>query len=258
MHPKSALILLFLGSAATSFAQVSNLKSYTETIPKSVVKLDMVAVPAGKDIKAFYIAKTETVWELFDLFLKSGPPSKAYDQTAFAADAIARPSRSYILPDLGWGHNGYPVINSSITNTTMFVRWLASLTGKKYRLPTEAEWEWACRGASSAPWKLDEAAYAKQAWYAKNSADTTHPVAKRAANALGLYDMLGNAGEWAMDAKGEPVLCGPTYLDSFKDSSPTRRQRWNKSWQETDPQIPKSRWWLSDGSFVGFRVVCEP
>src|SRR5438105_15893668 len=97
------------------------------------------------EIKPFWIASTETTWEAFDAFTASGPPSPPYDQTKFAPDAVARPSRSYILPDLGWGHHGYPVINVSFDSVTMFGRWLATTTKKKYRLPTEAEWEWTCR-----------------------------------------------------------------------------------------------------------------
>lgn len=255
MQPKIVLISLMCASVSFAFAQTS-LKAYTETLPKSVVKLDMIPVPGKGSMKPYYMAKTETPWELFDLFLKSGSPSKAYDQTVFPADAVARPSRSYILPDLGWGHNGYPVISVSFQNAEMFCRWLSSVTKKKYRLPTETEWEWAARDASDTPWQVAD--LAKIAWYDKNSADMTHPVGKKLANKIGLFDMMGNVGEWSTTAKGEPILCGPTFLDPAKEFTPARRQSWNKSWQETDPQIPKSRWWLSDGPFVGFRVVCEP
>jgi len=70
--------------------------------------------------------------------------------------------------------------------------------------------------------------------------------------------MLGNAGEWARDPDGKAVLCGPTYQDPLDALTPTKRRRYDPKWQDTDPQVPKSRWWLSDGPFVGFRVVCEP
>src|SRR5690606_12607507 len=97
----------------------------------------------------------------------------------------------------------------------------------------------------------------KLAWFGDNSDDMTHPVGKKEANKFGLHDMLGNVGEWATDAKGEPVLCGPTFLDPLEKVSSAERKRWSPAWQETDPQMPKSRWWLSDGPFAGFRVVCE-
>jgi len=188
----------------------------------------------------------------------SGPPSKAYDQSPFAPDAIARPSKSYILPDLGWGHNGYPAINLTITTVDMFCRWLSAATNKKYRLPTEAEWEYACRAGLEAEKKLTAAEADKVAWYQANSKGVTHPVGKKAANPFGLHDMLGNAGEWARDPDGKAVLCGPTYQDPLDALTPTKRRRYDPKWQDTDPQVPKSRWWLSDGPFVGFRVVCEP
>jgi formylglycine-generating enzyme required for sulfatase activity len=139
----------------------------------------------------------------------------------------------------------------------MFCRWMSSVTGKKYRVPTEAEWELACRAGVAGAWKLDKASIEKQSWHAGNSGDMTHPVAKKAANKYGLFDMLGNVGEWATDTEGKPVLCGPTFRDPVTAVSPTVRKRWEPSWQETDPQMPKSRWWLSDGPFAGFRVVCE-
>lgn len=252
-------------SAAAPQASGQKAAPYTLTVPNSVVKVNMVPVPGGtvkiegKDVavKPFYMAATETPWELFDLFLQSGPPSKPYDQTEFAADVVARPSRSYILPDLGWGHRGYPTINVSIDNVEMFCRWLSSVTGKKYRLPTEAEWELAARGGKPTPVKLDAATVDKQSWNAANSKETTQPVGKKSPNALGIYDLLGNASEWAMDINGKPVLCGPSFRDPANSVSTSVRKRWEPSWQETDPQVPKSRWWLSDAPFAGFRVVCE-
>lgn len=239
---------------------------FAETLPGSLVKVQMVPIPGGTfkvngqtvTVKPFWMAKTETPWEAYDVFLASGPASPAYDQTEFPADAIARPSKSYILPDLGWGHNGYPAINVSFLSVTMYSRWLASSTGKKYRLPTEAEWEWACRAGVMGPWKVDKAQLEKTAWYLDNSGKLTHPVGKKAPNKFGLHDMLGNPGEWATDAKGEGVLCGGCFLDPAPRVTPTIRRRWEPKWQETDPQFPKSRWWLADGKFVGFRMVCEP
>lgn len=245
----------------------AKLKPYTQDLPESVAKIDMLPIPGGTvvikgkpvTVKPFYMAKTETPWEVYDVFLQSGPASPAYDQTDFAPDVIARPSKSYILPDLGWGHAGYPVINVSSTSVDMFTRWIRSATKKNYRLPTEAEWELACRAGVNGPWKpLNKATLEKNAWYANNSGGMTHPVGKKAPNKYGLYDMFGNTGEWAIDMAGKPVLCGGTHRDGPTGMIPTMRRYFTPKWQETDPQIPKSRWWLADGRFVGFRLVCDP
>lgn len=266
-------VLLFLSCAVAAFAADGSdpdpqaappagaLKSYALTLPGSVVKINMVAIPSGTvtvggkpiPIKPFWIADTETAWEAFDEFLKSGDPSPAYDQTKYKPDAIARPSKSYILPDLGWGHHGFPAINISILNATMFCRWLSSKTGQKYRLPTEAEWEYACRAGSKNDPTNEEVK--KEAWYADTR---THPVGKKQPNAWKLYDMLGNTGEWAIDPAGNPVLCGPTFKDPLDKVKPSTHAYQVPAWQATDPQLPKSRWWLSDGNFCGFRIVREP
>lgn len=234
----------------------------TEKLPKTTVEFKMAAVPGGKievggktvDVKPFLMGTTEVPWEVFDAFLTSGEPSKPYEQMEFAPDAIARPSRSYILPDLGWGHQGYPVINVTDTTVEMFLRWLRSVTGKKYRLPTEAEWQLAA-SATKTPLSDDEAK--KQEWFAENADGTTHPVGKLAPNPLGLHDMLGNVGEWAIDTNGKPVLCGGDISSPAAKLSPTQRRYWAPEWQATDPQIPKSRWWLADGWFVGFRLASD-
>ena len=248
-----------------------NLKSMTQIVPGSAAKIEMVLVPAGSvtitsadgitktkvDIKPFWIAKTETPWEVFDAFTISGPPSPAYDQTPFAPDAIARPSKSYIPPDMGWGHFGFPVIHESNLNATMFCRWLASKTNKKFRLPTEAEWEYACRMGNDGPWTMAPAEISKVAWTAGNSGAQTHIVGKKLPNAWGLFDMLGNVGEWVTDLAGKPCIAGGAFSDKVSLINPGFRAYQTRAWQETDPQLPKSRWWLSDAHFAGFRVICE-
>ena len=239
-------------------------KPYAESLPKSMAKVEMVPIPGGKvlvdgkevEVKPFFMAKTETTWDAFDAFLASGPRGKPYDQTKFAPDAIARPSASYILVDLGWGHKGYPAINLTSTSAEMFCRWLSQATGKKYRLPTVAEWQFAARGGVEGPWKMDAATVAKHSWNTGNAGETTQPVGKKAANGYGLHDMLGNVGEWTTD--GEKFwLSGPSFMDNAAKVAPTLKIQYAPSWQESDPQMPKSRWWLSDGPFAGFRVVCE-
>ena len=259
---------LIAGAALTSRAQqpAAKLQPFVETLPGALVKIRMIPIPGGTvkirnqavSVKPLWMARTETPWEAFDAFIASGQPSPAYGQGEIPPDAIARPSKSFHLPDLGWGHNGYPSINVSYLSAQMFCRWLSSVSGKKYRLPTEAEWELACRAGATGVWKIDKATLQKTAWYAGNSDGVTQPVGKKLPNKFGLYDMLGNPGEWATDLEGKPVLCGGTFLDGINGMIPGMRRRWQPKWQETDPQFPKSRWWLADGKFVGFRIVCDP
>ena len=261
-----------LQNGKSAIASANLLKPFSLDAPGSAVKIEMlpiragsiaVALPEGKGSRTvrdtpLWIARTETTWEMFDAFTSSGPPSPAYDRTEFAADAVARPSKSYIPPDLGWGHHGYPAIHISALNAQMYCRWLAKQTGRKFRLPNEAEWEFACRAGTTGSGPIPRVSLDNVAWHLGNSDRVTHPVGKKQPNAWGLYDMLGNAGEWAVDMAGKFVLCGGDYKDKPELVKPGRRAYWTPAWQEEDPQIPKSRWWLSDAHFAGFRIVCDP
>jgi formylglycine-generating enzyme required for sulfatase activity len=260
---KTAVTLALSACLLMAVAPAQSPETMEVTLPKSLTKVKFVRVPGGSvqiggnatEVKPFWIATTETTWDAFDVFLASGPPSRPYDQTEFAPDAVARPSKSYILPDLGWGHRGFPAINLSFTSADMFCRWLSAAREKRFRVPTEAEWELACRAGLPDP--LTQEVLDAQSWNASNSMGMTNPVAKKEPNGLGLFDMLGNVGEWATDASGKPILCGPHFRDEPATVSPTLRRYWEPKWQETDPQMPKSRWWLSDAPFAGFRLVCE-
>lgn len=236
--------------------------SYRETISGTLASFDMIAVPGGeitvpdpakKDatvtvkIKPFWIARTETTWDLYDIFVLKLDEAA---QTAPAdVDAVSRPSKPYGTADRGYGRQGYPVINVTYMGGEHFCKWLSAKTGRNYRLPTEAEWEYACRAGKAVP---DGKQMADFAWFDE---DTTAPVGKRIPNAWGIQDMLGNVGEWCLDLAGKPVLCGGTFEDSVEKMRPTTRRYSTPLWQANDPQSPKSKWWLSDGQFVGFRVV---
>jgi formylglycine-generating enzyme required for sulfatase activity len=97
----------------------------------------------------------------------------------------------------------------------------------------------------------------RYAWTWENADDQTHPVGKKAPNAWGIYDMLGNAAEWCRGTDGRPVVRGGSYLDRAARMGCSTRAVQTPAWNASDPQNPKSRWWLADGPFVGFRVVCE-
>jgi formylglycine-generating enzyme required for sulfatase activity len=160
-----------------------------------------------------------------------------------------------------------------------FCEWLSAMTGNFYRLPTEAEWEYACRAGSSDAFSFGEdlEVLDDYAWYANNSNDKYHLVGTKKPNAWGLYDMHGNVAEWTLDQylptayrqrKGEvlnpfqqptkiypKVVRGGSWMDSPKRLRSASRRPSSKKWKMRDPQIPKSEWWHTDAPFVGLRVV---
>lgn len=235
---------------------------YTETISGTVVTFDMVPIPAGQvtiadpakkgatktvKIGPLWIGKTEVAWDQYDVFVFRLDEPK--DVKPLGRDATSHPSKPYGSADRGYGHKGYPVINESFLGAQTYCKWLSKKTGHNYRLPTEAEWQYACLAGGAEP-TADQLAQC-----AVTMAEKTSPVASKQPSAWGIYDMLGNVGEWCVDLNGKPVVCGGSYEDSPAKVKPSMRKYQTETWQENDPQDPKSKWWLSDGSFVGFRVV---
>jgi formylglycine-generating enzyme required for sulfatase activity len=232
---------------------------FMQPIPAAAFKFEMRPVPGSADgsIKPFYIATTELTWEAFDVYVysldaeaKDVPPD---------TDAVTRPTKPYLPPDRGFGHEGYAAISLSYKNATEFCKWLSHKSGRKYRLPTEAEWEHACAAGSTTAYSFgdDAAQLGDHAWFADNAEGSPQPVGKKKPNALGLHDMHGNVVEWCVGRDGSPVAKGGSYRDEPEKLRTTARAIQDSSWNASDPQIPKSTWWLPDGPFVGFRVVCE-
>src|SRR5262249_53735451 len=128
------------------------------------------------------------------------------------------------------------------------------------RLATEKEWEHACRAGSTKAYGVtdDAAGLGEYAWFAENSKGAPHEIGRKKPNAWGLYDMQGNVLEWVVGTDGKPTTCGGSWRDPAEQLKPEARQKQDSSWNSTDPQIPKSKWWLSDGPMVGFRIVCDP
>ena len=122
--------------------------------------------------------------------------------------AVMGKSVSQIASENGWNTYGvgsnYPMYYISYEDCQTFIRKLNALTGKNFRLPTEAEWEFAARGGNnSCVYKYSGSnTLSNVAWYDDNSSNKTHPVATKAPNELGIYDMSGNVWEWCSDWKG--------------------------------------------------------
>lgn len=218
--------------------------SYTEEIPDTGVKFDMVAVG---DV---WIGKTEVTWDEFEQFFYADEPPEG-------VDAISLPSNPYEPHDHGWGTGKRPAVGLSKKSAEMYCAWLSWKTGKKYRLPTETEWE---KARGDAPASYDEVA-----WHPGNSGGKTQPVAQKKPNAHGLYDMFGNAMEYCSDAFEDkkdpfdpelpmPALRGGSYADAPGDE----RRPVDFKWNERDPNRPRSTWWLYDGPMVGFRLARSP
>jgi len=162
--------------------------------------------------------------------------------------------------DKGWGRGKQPVINVSWHDAKNYTKWLSQKTGKNYRLPTEAEWEYVARAGTITKWSFgdNENDLKEYAWYYENSNDKTHQVGTKRANPWGVYDIYGNVWEW----------CEDWYLDSYnntpKDSSANHYQNKNRkvlrggSWYDNASltrstvrfrSIPAYR-----SGFVGFRL----
>lgn len=230
-------------------------RPFSEPVPGSVIALEFVPVSLGDgdDARVLWFGRTEVTWDAFDAYV-----FRLDDMELDAnpdVDALSRPSNPFALADRGYGHNGYPAISISHQSAAAFAQWLSARTGKAYRLPSEHEWTLACEANGGLP--AERKQLDAVAWTIRNSERSTQPVGALAAGEAGLHDMLGNVGEWCDVAEGEPVLMGGSYESRPDEVGCTARLPDTPAFNVTDPQIPKSPWWLADGPFAGFRLVCE-
>jgi formylglycine-generating enzyme required for sulfatase activity len=246
-----------------------------DKIPRTTVQIEMVRVPEGEITlvekngreetyhmrRPFLIQRTEATWDQWDVFyfgLDMLPDERNTRKPFERRDALLKPSPSSYWPyDRGFGHDGWPIQGISLHAVQVYIEWLNKTTGKRYRLPTEAEWEYACRaGAPKAirPWGKD---LERVAWFAGNSKEEPHKVATKAPNAWGLYDMLGNVGEWVIRSDESAVLAGGSHQDETADVSSAAREVPDMAkWQHDHPdELRPVRIWLSNGTHVGFRLV---
>jgi formylglycine-generating enzyme required for sulfatase activity len=248
-----------------------------EKIPGTDVSFKSIRIEGGSFqaedgrqimVSPFYMGTHEVTYDLFVLFEEKSMDTEATNNSEeYSPDAIARPSPPY--EDMTWGmgkEGGYPAVSMTQQSALIFCQWLYLKTGRFYRLPTEAEWTYAAL-------KGNQKADPEFAWLSNNSEDKYHLVGSKAPNDLGLYDMYGNVLEWTLDDWQETpypseenpwaipekrhyrVLKGGSFFDDPEDINPHTRFKSDRKWQQRDPQIPKSLWWLTDGSFVGLRLV---
>ena len=302
--------------ASTPASQDKLPKKYTEAITtKSGEKIgfEMVLIgggsflmgsPAGqagrKDdegpqhevcLKPFYLCTTETTIELFlayyeetvsaekDPFAAEEEEKKTEQGSEADVDAITGPTPVYGELTMGYGKK-HPGMGMTWHNAMTFCKWLSKKSGKQYRLPTEAEWEYACRAGSTSVFGFgdDPKQLKDYAWYEETADFETNEVTRKKPNAWGLYDMLGNVREWVYDfyssaaykeaAEKKPainpkgpktgtvhVARGGDYNSSAEELRCAVRSFEEKWWRSGDPQIPKSKWWLPEMDFIGIRVA---
>jgi formylglycine-generating enzyme required for sulfatase activity len=242
------------------------LSAYTETVPGTLVEFDMVPVPGGsvtvdgteQSVEPFWIAVTEVRWDAYDTYRLDEEKEGLEPE---AADAISLPSKPYGFGNEipGFGQEEYPVLSVARNAAQQYARWLSARTDHTYRLPTAAQWKRACEVAYGRPSEWDADRLGEHAWYAGNAEETAHPSAERAASDLGTYDQLGNAAELVAPPEADPdqetAVWGGSYQSAAEDVHCSAHRQKTDAWQESDPQLPKSQWWLSDAQFVGFRVI---
>ena len=227
----------------TEPAHVSKFESFREQIPGSTVTFDMIALPGGQfmmgspdneplrkadegprhkvQLSRFWIGKTEVTWDEYMAFFRAtGSQGRTEGQivTKKNVDAISGATPPWGAPDQGWGKGTRPAITMSWHAANVYCQWLSKVTGKKYRLPTEAEWEYACRAGSETPYffpgnprkfsssgflrKLlgpDTAVISSHVVYKVNSSTKTKEPKSVKPNSFGLVNMSGNVAEFCLD-----------------------------------------------------------
>jgi formylglycine-generating enzyme required for sulfatase activity len=279
--------------------------TYTEKIPGTNVSFEMVAIPGGTftigspstesgraadespqravTIRPFWMERTEVTWDAYDAFAFAQAIASAgggRQSAVTEADAITRPTPPYADESFGYGKGRQPAIGVQHHAAMEYCRWLSAKTGRAYRLPTEAEWEYAVRAGSTTAYSFgdDPQRLGEYAWYAANSGEHPHPVGQKTPNRWGLHDMHGNVAEWCLDRYEAdtyrdlmPGAVGPVRLPDERryphvarggswDDDPrslrsAARRHSTPDWNRRDPQDPQSIWWFTDATFVGFRVV---
>jgi formylglycine-generating enzyme required for sulfatase activity len=282
----------------TSVPPPAKMAAYKTTIPRTDVTYEMVPVPAGdfrmgtpdseagrkKDegpvhpvhIEAFWMSAREVTWDEYRLFMfanQAGEPANKDPRV----DAVSRPTRPYVEMSFGMGINGYPAISMTQHAANKYAEWLSAKTGEFYRLPTEAEWEYACRAGSQTafPWGDDASKLGEYGWFADNSDGKYQKGGSKKPNAWGLYDMLGNVMEWTLDQyapytdSGKVVnepwvkatkpyphsVRGGSWADDAEKCRCGSRVASDPTWKQQDPQLPKSIWYHTDAQGLGFRLV---
>jgi formylglycine-generating enzyme required for sulfatase activity len=284
------------------------LESYSAKVPRTGAEYHMVAIAGGEfamgspaaephrnenegpqvkvKIDPFWVGKYEVTWDEYEPFMvtkvdraKHGARLDFDADKHGIVDAVSQPTKPYTEMSFGMGQRGYPAISMTQHAANKYCQWLSAQTGHFYRLPTEAEWEYACRAGTTTAYsfgddaeKLDE-----YAWYYDNSNEKYQKVGLKKPNPWSLFDMHGNVMEWTADqfvadrytkfaaetnnpfVKPETLypraVRGGGWDDDPENLRSAARRGSEATWKIQDPQFPKSIWYHTDARWLGFRIV---
>jgi sulfatase modifying factor 1 len=291
--------------------------AYDQTIPGTDAKFQMQPIPGGKfflgspdnepghkadegpqieiEVEPFWMGTYEVTWEqykqymsMYQIFKKLGAAKLQPITPATKPEIVTAPSSLYdptFTFKLG-DNPQQPAVTMSQFAAKQYTKWLSGITGQYFRLPTEAEWEYACRAGSNSAYFFggDADQLRDYAWFFDNSSERMHLVGEKKPNAWGLYDMHGNVSEWVIDeytadgharlkdkgiVKGNDAVAWPKKLfprvvkgGGFEDDATgcriaARRKSDDDEWREEDPNFPQSPWWFTSqpALSVGFRPI---
>src|SRR3954470_7983469 len=309
------------GATSAATGKPADMKPFTQSIPGTDASFDMVPIRGGTfkmgsptteakrgddegpvhevEVDPFYMGRYEVTWSEYEPFLQNyhrlaGLPSEK--RPAIPADKMAQavtyPTPMYELeagPKLDkMGRGGkFPAVIMSQFAARQYCKWLSKRTGRFYRLPTEAEWEYACRAGTTSAYSFgdDPKKLGDYAVFFDNSENSDgdevyREVGTKKPNPWGLYDIHGNVAEWCTDAyapdwykqfagkkvnwheiinwpsKMHPrVIRGGGYESEAEECRSASRIGSDKKMNIKDPQLPQSPHWLTEGFWIGFRVV---
>lgn len=289
---------------------------YTTTIPGTDITFEMIPVPGGTfllgspseeqghredespqvkvAVDPMWVAKTEVTWQQYKEYMRMYAVFKEFEARSERVvdesnepDAITAPTELYD-PSFTYEYGDkpqQPAVTMTQYAAQQFTKWLSGITGEQYRLPTEAEWEYAARGGTTTAfsWGDDPEKAEEHAWYFDNAFDGAGLVGTKKPNPFGLHDMHGNAAEWTVNQYTED---GYGWLQDKEDLNALDVVRWPKTpwpcvvrggswemdppdlrsaarlasddevWKAEDPNFPKSPWWFTSDPArgVGFRI----
>lgn len=288
-------------------AAPADMKPYAEPLEHTTYKIEMVPIAGGTflmgspeseagrredegpqhevEISPFWMSKYEITWNQYEVWgdkvdsLRRAAYGKKATPRDKVADSVTRPTPPYVDMSFGMGRENNPAICMTQHAARMYCVWLSAKTGRYYRLPTEAEWEYACRAGSKSVYFFgdDASALGDYAWFDANSEGKYHPVGQKKPNPWGLYDIHGNVAEWVLDqyaadsyGKFEGKSVNPLVIPLTEYPRVVRGGGWDdpaemlrsavregssEEWKQQDPQDPQSIWYFTDALGVGFRVV---